>query len=182
MEKYRVSTLAAFTLILFTSMFSAFRTNAQTLPPPGKYDTTSYPAERKELDAMFANHSAHNPLSDTCLYLNDDFIAVGPEGKVSYGYEQWKTGLTVGGFKFKLTRPVPGTRVLRIYNGNAAVLNFTLNVVFDTPKGDLPITVVRTETYIKQNGKWHFVSGQGTRVQSKEEFDKVKENLRRKSN
>ena len=47
---------------------------------------------------------------------------------------------------------------------DAAVKNMILDVVFSTPKGYLFITVIRTETYIKQNGKWYFVGGQGTRL------------------
>jgi hypothetical protein len=80
-------------------------------------------------------------------------------------------GFVEEGATFKSAKPVPGTTVLRIYNGDAAVKNFVLGVVFATTKGDFPTRVVRTETYIKQNGKWYFVAGQGTRVLSKEEYD-----------
>jgi hypothetical protein len=46
-----------------------------------------------------------------------------------------------------------------------------LDVVFSTPGGDMSITVVRSETYIKQKGKWYFVGGQGTKLATKEELE-----------
>ena len=48
-----------------------------------------------------------------------------------------------------------------------------LDVVFATPGGDFSITVIRTETYIKQNGKWYFVAGQGTKLATKEELQEM---------
>jgi uncharacterized protein YchJ len=48
-----------------------------------------------------------------------------------------------------------------------------LDVVFSTPGGDFSITVIRTETYIKQNGKWYFVAGQGTKLATKEELEGI---------
>ncbi len=124
--------------------------------PTGKYNTSNYSKDRKEIELVSSR-------MDSTQFLNDDMIAVGPEGRVSYGFEQWKQGFAENGAKFKSVKPVPGTYVLRVYNGNAAVKNVVVDVVFDTPKGDMAITVVRTETYIKQNGKWYFVAGQGTK-------------------
>jgi len=132
------------------------------VPPPGKYNTTNYPEDRKAIEAL-------NAIGDSTIYLNDDYIAVGPEGRVSYGFEQWKKGFEDKGATFKSVTPVPGTYILRVYNGDAAVKNMIVDVVFSTPNGDLYITVIRTETYIKQKGKWYFVGGQGTRVMTKEE-------------
>ena len=132
------------------------------VPPPGKYNTTNYPDDRKAIAEMQARQGPDQ-------YLNDDLIAVGPEGKISYGFEQWKKGFDDHQAAFKSVTPIPGAYVLRIYNGDAAVSNNVLDVVFDTPAGDLYITVVRTETYIKHNGKWYFVAGQGTRKISQQE-------------
>ncbi|MFT4205063.1 MAG: hypothetical protein QM610_14255 [Chitinophagaceae bacterium] len=149
-------------LLTFT-LFIAATAHGQSVPV-GKYDTASYPEDRKAIVILSRKN-------DSTRFLNDDYIAVGPEGRISYGFEQWQQGFKEEGATFKSARPVPGTTILRIYNGDAAVKNFVLDVVFATTKGDFPIRVVRTETYIKQNGKWYFVSGQGTRVLSKEEYD-----------
>jgi len=136
------------------------------VPPAGKYNTTNYPEDRKAIEAL-------GMINDSTVYLNDDYIAVGPEGRVSYGFEQWKQGFAEKGATFKSVTPREGTYILRVYNGDAAVKNMILDVVFATPGGDMSITVIRTETYIKQNGKWYFVGGQGTRLMSKEEMEET---------
>lgn len=134
------------------------------VPPANKYDTSSYPEDRKAIELLSRKN-------DSTRFNNDDYIAVGPEGRISYGFDAWKKGFIEEGATFKSVKPVPGTTILRIYNGDAAVKNIVLDVVFATTKGDFPIQVVRTETYIKQKGIWYFVAGQGTRVLSKEEYD-----------
>jgi ketosteroid isomerase-like protein len=134
------------------------------VPPANKYDTSSYPEDRKAIELL-------NRKNDSTRFYNDDYIAVGPEGRISYGFDEWKKGFQEEGATFKSAKPVPGTTTLRIYNGDAAVKTFVLDVVFATTKGDFPIRVVRTETYIKQKGQWYFVAGQGTRVLAKEEYD-----------
>jgi len=134
------------------------------IPPAGKYDTSNYLTERKAIELVSSK-------MDTSQFLNDDMIAVGPEGKVSYGFEEWKKGFTDKNATFKSITPRLGTTILRIYNGDAAVKNMVLDVVFATPGGDFSITVVRTETYIKRNGRWYFVSGQGTKLATKEELE-----------
>jgi hypothetical protein len=144
-------------------LFVSTTTLAQ-VPPTGKYNSTNYPEDRKAIEAL-------GMINDSTVYLNDDYIAVGPEGKVSYGFEEWKHGFSDKGASFKSVTPRPGTYILRIYNGDAAVKNMILDVVFATPGGDMSITVIRTETYIKQNGKWYFVGGQGTKLATKEELE-----------
>ena len=134
------------------------------IPPTGKYNTTNYTEERKAIEIMTSK-------MDASQFLDDDMIAVGPEGKVSYGFEEWKKGFTDKGAIFKSITPRPGTTILRVYNGDAAVKNMILDVVFATPGGDFSITVVRTETYIKRNGQWYFVAGQGTKLATKEELE-----------
>jgi hypothetical protein len=136
------------------------------VPPPGKYNTTNYPEERKAIDAL-------RMLPDSAVHLNDDYIAVGPEGHISYGLEQWQQGFKKTGVKFKVVSVVPGASITRVYNGDAAVKYIVAEVLFDTPIGDMNITVVRTETYIKQNGHWYFVGGQGTKLLSKEELGEM---------
>lgn len=134
------------------------------VPPANKYDTSSYPEDRKAIEQLSRKN-------DSTRFNNDDYIAVGPEGRISYGFDDWKKGFVEEGATFKWVKPVPGTAILRIYNGDAAVKNIVLDVVFATTKGDFPIRVARTETYIKQNGTWYFVAGQGTRILSKAEYD-----------
>lgn len=129
---------------------------APLLPPPGKYNTTDYPEERKAIDSL-------RYLPDSATHLNDDYIAVGPEGRISYGLKQWQQGFATTAVKFKGVKLLPGANFMRVYNGDVAVKNMIVDVVFDTPKGDMYITVIRTETYIKQKGKWYFVGGQGTK-------------------
>jgi hypothetical protein len=144
-------------------LFVSTTTLAQ-VPPTGKYNSTNYPEDRKAIEAL-------GMINDSTVYLNDDYIAVGPEGKVSYGFEEWKRGFSDKGAIFKSITPRPGTYILRVYNGDAAVKNMILDVVFATPGGDMSITVIRTETYIKQNSKWYFVGGQGTKLATKEELE-----------
>lgn len=142
---------------------SASAAQAQ-VPPTNKYDTSSYPEDRKAIEQLSRKN-------DSTRFHNDDYIAVGPEGRISYGFADWKKGFVEEGATFKSVKPVPGTAILRIYNGDAAVKNIVLDVVFATTKGDFPIRVARTETYIKQNGTWYFVAGQGTRILAKAEYD-----------
>ena len=161
--------LAAAIIALFVS-----KTTMAQVPPTGKYNTTNYPEDRKAIEAL-------GMINDSTVYLNDDYIAVGPEGKVSYGFEEWKKGFTDKGATFKSVTPRPGTYILRVYNGDAAVKNMILDVVFAIPGGDMSITVIRTETYIKQNGKWYFVGGQGTKLASKEELQEmIKKSMKKK--
>lgn len=156
-------------LLLLVVLFFCGLASFSQIPPAGKYDTTSYPKDRKAIDEL----SMKINFTDSSMYYNDDYIAVGPEGKVSYGFNEWRTGFMDNGAKFKSVSPVPGSTILRIYNGDAAVRNSILSVVFDTPNGELAIKVVRTETFIKRKGKWYFVAGQGTRVMSKEELEET---------
>ena len=148
-------------------IFIIISTNVKAqIPPSGKYNTSNYPTERKAIELVSSK-------MDSSQFLNDDMVAVGPEGKVSYGFEEWKKGFTDKGATFKSITPRPGTTILRVYNGDAAVKNMILDVVFATPGGDFSITVVRTETYIKRNGQWYFVAGQGTKLASKEELESM---------
>ena len=132
---------------------------AAVVPPLGKFSDSSYPEDRKMINAP-------RNLNDSTAYHDDDYIAVGPEGKVSYGKAQWQQGFKHVNVKFKSVAMVKDATVLRIYNGDAAIKNFVADVVADTPKGDMYLTVMRSETYIKINGQWYFVGGQGTKLAS----------------
>ena len=163
MKQQLKNTMKLTTIIIF--IIISTNVKAQ-IPPAGKYNTSNYPTERKAIEIVSSK-------MDTSQFLNDDLIAVGPEGKVSYGFEEWKKGFTDKNATFKSILPRPGTVILRVYNGDAAVKNMVMDVVFTTPGGDFSNTVVRTETYIKQNGRWYFVAGQGTKLATKEELDNM---------
>ena len=151
--------IASILLFISSSLFAQ-------VPPAGKYNISNYPEDRKAIAAL-------GMINDSTVYLNDDYIAIGPEGRVSYGFEQWKQGFAEKGAAFKSITQREGTYVLRVYNGDAAVKNMIMDVVFTTPAGDMAITVVRSETYIKQNGKWYFVGGQGTKLATKDELEEM---------
>lgn len=162
MKRLYLKLLRQLPMVLLALLFTS---NAYAqLPPANKYNTSSYPEDRKAIELLSRKN-------DSTRFNNDDYIAVGPEGRISYGFAEWKKGFQEEGATFKSARPVPGSTVLRIYNGDAAVKTFMLDVVFATTKGDFPLRVVRTETYIKQKGNWYFVAGQGTRVLAEEEYD-----------
>lgn len=143
--------------------FISINTMAQ-LPPDNKYNTTNYPEDRKAIEAL-------GMLADSTVYLNDDYISVGAEGRVYYGRMQEENSFKRNDLKFKSVIPVQGTQILRIFDGNTAVSNAILNVVFSSPKGDLHVKVIRSTTYVKQMGKWYMIFGQGTRVQTEAELE-----------
>jgi hypothetical protein len=139
---------------------------AQT-PPPGKYDTTSYPEDRKFIQSI-------SNIFDASLSLNDNSISIGADGTIAYGLEQEFEKFKRNGMEFKSVVSVPGTELIRIFNGQTAIKTKIADVVFTTPDGDLHFKVIRAETYIKDNGKWYYVLGQGTNFLTQEEFDAYK--------
>ena len=156
-----LATLAAFALLTVPTL-------GQTLPDPhtppsGKYNTTNYPDDRKAIKAM-------RLLDGLGKHCPDDYVTVNPDGKIDYGFEEWKQGFVNAGASFKSVTPVPGMEILRIYEGKTAILNDLLDVVLAAPKGDVKIRVQRVEVFVKQHGGWCFVAGQGTRTLFKEEL------------
>ena len=137
------------------------------LPPPGKYDTTNYPEDRKFISSI-------TNIFDPSLSLNDNSISIGADGSISYGLEEEFQKFARNGMTFKSVESVPGTELIRIFNGTTAIKTKVADVVFSTPDGDLHFKVIRAETYIKDNGKWYFVLGQGTNFMTQEEFDEYK--------
>lgn len=118
-------------------------------------DTTSYPAERKELKALI-----HQPLRLDC----NDFIAVGPKGDISFSFRQWKAVQAKEKLVFKSVQPVPGNEYIRIYEGKMAVVNFLIDVKLLVDGRDVNIKVRRLEVYHKGAEGWCRVAGQGTEV------------------
>ncbi|MEO0310716.1 MAG: hypothetical protein RIQ89_373 [Bacteroidota bacterium] len=137
------------------------------VPPPGKYDTTNYPEDRAFINAI-------TNIFDPSLSLNDNSISIGADGSIAYGLEEEFQKFARNGMTFKSVASVPGTELVRIFNGHTAIKTKVANVVFNTPEGDLHFKVIRAETYIKDNGKWYYVLGQGTNFLTQEEFDEYK--------
>ncbi|WP_310559903.1 hypothetical protein [Flavobacterium sp.] len=135
--------------------------------PRGKYDTTNYPQDRKIINDI-------SNIFDKSLSLNDNSVSIGADGKISYGIEAELQTFVNDSMSFKSVTPVPGTVLLRIFNGTTAIKTKVADVVFDSPKGEVHFKVIRCETFIKQKGKWYFVMGQGTNVMSQEEFDEYR--------
>jgi hypothetical protein len=154
-----------------TMMYTFFAFTSMNLfgqvPPPGKYDTINYPEDRKFINSI-------SNIFDPSLSLNDNSISIGADGSIAYGLEEEFQKFARNGMTFKSVVSVPGTELVRIFNGQTAIKTKVADVVFSTPDGDLHFKVIRAETYIKDNGKWYFVLGQGTNFLTQEEFDEYK--------
>lgn len=135
--------------------------------PAGKYNTTNYPKDRKIINAIQNSF-------DKSLSLNDNYVGIGADGKMSFGTSAELQTFVKDSISFKSITPVPETELLRIFNGTTAIKTKAVDVVFDSPKGDVHFKVIRAETFIKQKGKWYFVLGQGTNFMTQEEFDKYR--------
>jgi hypothetical protein len=136
-------------------------------PPSGKYDTINYPEDRKFISSI-------SNIFDPSLSLNDNSISIGADGSIAYGLEEEFQKFARNGMNFKSVVTVPGTELVRIFNGQTAIKTKIADVVFSTPDGDLHFKVIRAETYIKDRGKWYFVLGQGTNFMTQEEFNVYK--------
>ena len=146
--------------------FMTLHVVGQTVPA-GKYDTTNYPKDRKIINSIKNSF-------DKSLSLNDDYVGIGADGKMSFGIPAELQTFVKDSISFKSITPVPGTELLRIFNGTTAIKTKAVDVVFSSPKGDVHFKVVRAETFIKQKGKWYFVLGQGTNIMTQEEFDEYR--------
>ena len=137
---------------------------AGQIVPAGKYDTTNYPGDRKIINSIKNSF-------DKSLSLNDDYVGIGADGKMSFGIAAELESFVKDSISFKSITPVAGTELLRMFNGTTAIKTKAVDVVFDSPGGDVHFKVIRTETFIKQKGKWYLVLGQGTNFMTQEEFD-----------
>lgn len=133
-----------------------------------KLDLMSYPEIRKEV-VEYMHHIAPDKKKsheeDTGMNCKDDIVAVGPEGLRSIGHAKWKKNVDDAKVTFKKVIVVPGTEIVRLYNGgNTAVRNVLMDVTLDTPIGEVNLDVIRLETYIKNGDTWCMVAGQGTNL------------------
>ena len=154
------------TITFLVFVFMTIKVFGQTVPA-GKYDTTNYPKDRKIINAITNSF-------DKSLSLNDNYIGIGADGKMSFGIPAELQTFVKDSISFKSITPVQGTELLRIFNGTTAIKTKTVDVVFASPRGDVHFKVIRAETFIKQNGKWYFVLGQGTNFMTQEEFDEYR--------
>ena len=150
-------------MTFFVIVFMTLKVVGQTVPA-GKYNTTNYPKDRKIINSIKNSF-------DKSLSLNDDYIGIGADGKMSFGIPAELQTFVKDSISFKSITPVLGTEVLRIFNGTTAIKTKTVDVVFNSPKGEVHFKVIRAETFIKQKGKWYFVLGQGTNFMTQEEFN-----------
>jgi len=123
------------TMLLIFIFSTTLNVVGQTVPV-GKYDTTNYPKDREIINSI-------NNSFDKSLSLNDNYVGIGADGKMSFGIQ-------------------------------SELETKTVDVVFNSPKGDVHFKVIRAETFIKQNGKWYFVLGQGTNFMTQEEFNEYR--------
>ncbi len=140
----------------------ALHTEAQVVPA-GKYNINNYPKDRASINAISNNF-------DSTYSLNDNYVGIGAEGLIYYGKMDEIKSMQQSGVSFKSVTVLPGTSLLRIFNGNSALKTFVADVVFTTADGELYVKVIRQESYVKQGGKWFYVAGQGTLVQTPEEL------------
>ena len=150
-------------LFLLLFIFISIQAAAQQVPF-GKYDTISYPKDRAIINSITNSF-------DKFLSLNDNYVGIGADGKMSFGVPAELQTFVKDSISFKSITPVPGTELLRIFNGVTAIKTKAVDVVFNSPNGDVHFKVIRAETFIKQKGKWYFVLGQGTNFMTQEEFD-----------
>lgn len=159
----KISNTSQVTITMMVVFLMTFKVVGQVVPT-GKYNTTNYPEDRKTINAIRNSF-------DKSLSLNDDYVGIGADGKMSFGIPEELQTFVKDSISFKSITPVPGTELLRIFNGTTAIKTKVVDVVFDSPEGDVHFKVIRAETFIKQNGTWYFVLGQGTNVMTQEEFD-----------
>ncbi|RTQ51735.1 nuclear transport factor 2 family protein [Hymenobacter gummosus] len=122
-------------------------------------DTLSYPAERQQIRAILHQPGGYRP-TPACR----DMVAVGPKGDISFSEAEWRAAQAKEKAVFKSIRVVPGSEIIRVYNGTSAVANWLADVRLSVAGQDVALKVRRLEVYIKQGSTWCRVAGQGTQV------------------
>lgn len=122
-------------------------------------DTLSYPAERQQIRALLHQPGGYRPAA-TCR----DMVAVGPKGDISFSEAEWRAAQAKEKVVFRSVGPVPGSEIIRIYNGTSAVVNWLADVRLTVAGKDVALKVRRLEVFIKQGNTWCRVAGQGTQV------------------
>ncbi len=143
-------------LILFVFITTTFSAYAQL-------DTLSFPKERQEVKIFM-----HDPAFKVqTQYSCNDFVAVGPKGDINYSLNQWKATQGQEKLVFKSVKVIPGSEIIRVYNATMAVVNWLADVQINVAGHDIALKVRRLEVFVKKNGNWCMVAGQGTQVDEK---------------
>jgi hypothetical protein len=140
-----------------TTLFLLATTNAFA-----QMDTVSYAKERREIKALLHTPSGANGPA-TC----NDLIMVGAKGDISFSAQAHKAVQTKEKIVFKSVKPVPGTEIIRVYDGTSAVVNWLADVQLNVDGRDIALKVRRLEVYVKKAAGWCRVAGQGTEVDEK---------------
>ena len=123
-------------------------------------DTTSFARERLEIKAI-----VHDPINSANSAAScSDVIMVGAKGDISFTAQELKGARGHEKVVFKSVRPVPGSEIIRIYNATTAVVNWLAAVQLQVDGHDVALKVRRLEVYVKKQGNWCRVAGQGTQV------------------
>jgi hypothetical protein len=124
-------------------------------------DTVSYPEQRKQLLELL--HKSGPGTEKSC----GDLVAVGPKGDISLSRKEWVAAQSKEQVVFRSVRIVPGTEIVRIYDGTAAVVNSLADVALAVGGRDINLKLRRLEVYHKTPAGWCMVAGQGTGVDEK---------------
>ncbi len=126
-------------------------------------DTVSYAQERQAIRTILHGPGGANTSPSAC----NDVVLVGAKGDISFSAQQWRGVQTREKLVFRSVKPVPGTEIIRIYNGTAAVVNWLADVQLTVDGRDLALKVRRLEVFMKKETGWCRVAGQGTEVDEK---------------
>ncbi|MBC6113203.1 hypothetical protein ACFOG5_02690 [Pedobacter fastidiosus] len=127
-------------------------------PAFAQVDTISFAKERQELRSFI-----HDPALIAKANCND-LIMVGAKGDISFSTQQTKGSQDNQKLIFKSVKTIPGSEYIRIYNATTAVINWLAAVQLNVAGQDIAIKVRRLEVYVKKDGSWCRVAGQGTQV------------------
>ena len=125
-------------------------------------DTVSYAKERREIKALL-----HTPGAANGPAACHDLIMVGAKGDISFSAQAHQAVQTKEKIIFKSVRPVPGTEIIRVYDGTSAVVNWLADVQLNVDGRDVALKVRRLEVYVRKAAGWCRVAGQGTEVDEK---------------
>jgi hypothetical protein len=131
-----------------------------TLNAFAQIDTLKFPKERKEINALLHDPTFKIQTQNDC----NDFVSVGPKGDINYSLTQWRNSQGKEKLIFKSVKVVPGSEIVRIYDRTTAVVNWLADVQLNVQGHDIALKVRRLEVFIKKDGSWCMVAGQGTQI------------------
>jgi len=144
--------------LLFTCLSVAI-----TVSSYAQIDTLNFPKERREIKTLMHDPEFKAQTQKDC----NDLVTVGPKGDINYSLTQWKDSQVKEKLIFKSVTIVPGSEIIRIYGPATAVVNWLADVHLNIQGNDIAIKVRRLEVFIKKEGSWCMVAGQGTQVDEK---------------